>query len=197
MRLFRNSLWMYAPNMLTCFRGVPFVAMVAWYVASGSSAANPTATPQPEAQQVISPAVKRFYMDAAAAPPRSRAQQTVILQMAEKASNGKELLLVMRAADGAFPPETGTKAQPVERQVRSIVTAKMMACGTLDQLIEHATQYPVEPASARPFVERMFQLAEGNSDPRVWYRIRIAALHVKVDDLERQALARADKLAGK
>ena len=97
--------------------------------------------------------------------------------MAEKASNGKELLLTMRAAVGAFPAGTGSQENPAESQVRSIVTAKMMEFGTLDQLIEHATQYSVNPESARPFVQRMFQLAGQNSDTRVWYRIRLAASH--------------------
>jgi hypothetical protein len=52
--------------------------------------------------------------------------------------------------------------------VRSIVTAKMIELGTLDQLIEYATQYSVNPESARPFVQRIFQLGGRNSDSRVW-----------------------------
>jgi hypothetical protein len=160
-------------------------------------AAIPTARPQPEAEQVVSRSVKRFYMDAAAVAPRPPAQQKVILQMAEKASNGKELLLVMRAAVGGFRADAGSQEHPVERQVRSIVMAKMMECGTLDQLIEYATQYTVNPASARPFVQQIFRFGEGNSDPRVWYRIRISASHVNVGDLEQEAQARGDKLAGR
>jgi hypothetical protein len=178
--------------MLKGFRGVPFVCVVAWTLASGN-----TALPQPEAEQVVSAALKKLYMAAAAAPPQSPAQQKVILQMAEKASNGKELLLAMRAAVGAFPAGTGSQENPAESQVRSIVTAKMMELGTLDQLIECATQYSVNPESARPFVQRMFQLAGQNTDPRVWYRIKVAAAHLKVSDLERQAQARGDQLAGK
>ena len=81
--------------------------------------------------------------------------------------------------------------------MRSIVTAKMMELGTLDQLIEYAMQYPVNPESARPFVERMFQLGAEKSDPRVWYRIRVAASRLKVGDLERQAQTRGDQLAGR
>ena len=136
-------------------------------------------------------------MAASTAPPQSPAQQKVILRMAEKASNGKELLLVMRAAVGVFPAGTASQEQRAESQVRSIVTAKMMEFGTLDQLIEYATQYSVNPESARPFVQRMFQLGGENSDPRVWYRIRVAALRLKVGDLERQAQARGDQLAGR
>jgi hypothetical protein len=113
--------------------------------------------------------------------------------MAEKASNGKELLLVARAAIGAFPATAG----PEESQERSIVTAKMMELGTLDQLIDYATRYPVDAPTARPFVERMFQLGEGNSNPREWYRIRVVALRLKVGDLERQAQGRGDQLAGR
>ena len=179
------------------FRGVPFVVMVAWNLASANTAASSVAVPQPEAEQVVSAALKKLYMAAAAAAPQSPAQQKVILQMAEKASNGKELLLVMRAAVGTFPAGAGSQDHPAESQVRSMVTAKMMDLGTLDQLIEYATTYSVNPESARPFVQRMFQLAGQNSGPRVWYRIRIAASHLKVSDLERQAQARGDQLAGK
>jgi hypothetical protein len=183
--------------MLMGFRGVPFVVMVAWNLASGSSAASAAAVPQPEAEQVISAALKNLYMAAAAAAPQSPAQQKVILQMAEKASNGKELLLVMRAAVGTFPAGSGSQEHPAESHVRSIVTAKMMELGTLDQLIEYATQYPVNPESARPFVQRMFQLGDRSSNPRVWNGIRLAAYHLKVPDLERQAQARGNQLAGR
>lgn len=182
--------------MNTGLRGVPVVVMAAWTLASCSSAAKDV-VPQPEAEQVVSAALKKLYMAAAAAPPQSQAQQNVLLQMAEKASNGKELLLVLRAAVGAFPAGTAEREHPAERRIVSIVTAKMMELGTLDQLIECATGYSVNPESARPFVQRMFQLAGQNSDARVWYRIRIAASHLKVGDLERQAQARGDQLAGR
>ena len=188
---------MYAPNMLKGFRGVPIVAMVAWTLAAGNSAASNAAAPQPEAEQVVSAAMKKLYMAAAAAAPQSPAQHKVILEMADKASNGKELLLVMRAAVGAFPAGTGSQEHPAESQVRSIVTAKMMEHGTLDQLIEYASQYSVKPESARPFVQRMLQLADRDSDRRVWYRIRVVASRLKVGDLERQAQARGDQLAGR
>ena len=168
--------------MLKGFRGVPLVAMVAWTLAAGNSAASNAAAPQPEAEQVVSAAMKKLYMAAAAAAPQSQAQQKVILEMAEKASNGKELLLAMRAAVGAFPASAGSQEHPAERQVRSMVTAKMMEHGTLDQLIEYATQYSVNRESAQPFVQRMFQLAGQDSDRR---------------DLERQAQARGDQLAGR
>jgi hypothetical protein len=183
--------------MLKGFCGVPFVVLVAWNLASGNTLASDAAVPQPEAEQVVSAALKKLYMAAAAATPQSQAQQKVILQMAEQAWNGKELLLVMRAAVGAFPASTGSREHSAESQVSSIVTAKMMEHGTLDQLIECATQYSVNPESARPFVQRMFQLASQSSDPRVWYRIRVAASHLKVGDLERQAQARGDRLAGR
>ena len=183
--------------MLKGFCGVPVVVMVAWNLVSGSTAASNGAAPQPEAEQVVSSALKKLYMAAAAAPPQSQAQQNVIQQMAEKASNGKELLLVRRAAVGAFPASTGGQENPAETRVVSAVTAKMMELGTLDQVIEYATQYSVNPESSRPFVQRMFQLGDRNSDPRVWYRIRIAASHLKVPDLERQAQAKGDQLAGK
>ena len=132
--------------------------MAAWSLASCNTAAKKAAAPVPEAEQVVSASLKELYMAASAAAPQSAAQQKVILRMAEKASNGKELLLVMRAAVGVFPAGAGPQEQRAESQVRSIVTAKMMELGTLDQLIEYATEYSVDPESARPFVQRMFQL---------------------------------------
>lgn len=188
---------MYAPNMWKCFRGAPVVVMVVWSLASCSTASRNAAAPVPEAEQVVSADLKELYMAASGAAPRSVAQRQVILRMAEKASNGKELLLVMRAAVGVFPASAGPWEQPAESQVRSIVTAKMMKLGTLDQLIEYATQYSVDPESARAVVQRMFQLGGEKSDPRIWYQIRLAAFHLKVGDLERQAQARGDELAGR
>ena len=93
------------------FCGAPVVVMVAWSLASCNTAARNAAAPVPEAEQVVSAAMKELYMAASAAAPQSPAQQKVILQMAEKASNGKELLLVMRAAVGVFPAGTGPQEQ--------------------------------------------------------------------------------------
>ena len=177
------------------FRGVPVVLMVAWNLAFCDTAARSAAAPAPEAEQVVSAAMKKLYMAASAAAPQSAAQQEVILQMAEQASSGKELLLVVRAAVGVFP--AGSGPQRAERQMRSMVTAKMMDLGTLDQLIEYGTEYPIDPESARPFVQRMLQLGDNNSDPRVWHGIRVAAFRLKVGDLERQAEVRGDQLAGR
>ena len=73
----------------------------------------------------------------------------------------------------------------------------MMQTGTLDQLIELATQYTVNPDSARPFVQRMMELGAQSTNPRVWHRIRLVASRLKVPDLEKEALARAEELAGK
>ena len=171
--------------------------MVAWNLASCDAVARKAAAPVPEAEQRVGEALKDLYVAASLAAPQSPAQQKVILRMAEKASNGKELLLVMRAAVGVFLGGAGVQEQHAESQARSIVTAKMMELGTLDQLIEYAMQYSVSPESARPFVQRMFQLGEANTDSRVWYRIRVAASHLKVGDLEKQAQARGDQLAGR
>jgi len=183
--------------MLKGFRGAPVVVLVAYSLATGHTAAGHAAAPQPESEQVVSAEMKKLYMAAAAAAPQSQAQQSVIRQMAEKAANGKEVLLAMRAAVGAFPAFAGSQEDPAERQVRSLLTSKMMDFGTLDQLIEYAKQSSVYPESARPFVERMFQLAGPSSDKRVWYRIKVAAARLKVADLERQAQVKADQLAGK
>jgi hypothetical protein len=43
----------------------------------------------------------------------------------------------------------------------------------------------------------MFQLGQQQSEARDWYRIKTAAVRLKVDDLERQARVRADQLAGR
>jgi len=50
--------------------------------------------------------------------------------------------------------------------VRSVVTARMMEPGTLDQLIEYATEYSLDQESARQLVQHMFQLRNENPDPR-------------------------------
>ena len=188
---------MYAPNMWKRLRGVPVIVLVAWNLASCDAVARKAAVPVPEGEQFVGEALKDLYVAASLAAPQSPAQQKVILRMAEKASNGKELLLVMRAAVGVFPAGAGSQEQHAESQARSIVTAKMMELGTLDQLIEYAMQYSIDPESAGPFVQRMFQLGDENSDPRVWYRIRAAAFRLKAGDLERQAQARGDQLAGR
>ena len=165
--------------------------MLAWNLASCQSTPRQVA-PVPESEQVIRESMKDLYMAASAAPPQSREQQRVILKMADQAANGKELLLVMRAAVGVFPAGAAG-----EKQLHSKVAAKMMELATLEQLTDYATEYPVSPESARPFVERMFQLGDQNADPRLWSRIRLAAFHLQVKDLEQQAQARVNQLAGR
>jgi hypothetical protein len=128
-------------------------------------------------------------MAASAAAPQSSAQQKLIVTMAEKASNGKELLLVMRAAEGVFP-DGGSP-------VLKIVTDKVMQTATLDQMVDFAKKYPVDPSSARGYVQRMFELAEGSSDPGAWYRVRTTASRLKLSDLEAQAQAKRDELASR
>jgi len=186
---------MYASFMWKCFRAVVLSVAVAWSLASCHTASRKAAAPAPEAEQAISEGMKQLYMTASAAPPQSPAQQKLILRMAEKASNGKELLLAMRAAVGVFPAESGSPLQSLEKRVRSTVMAKMLETATLDQLIDYASAYIVDAENARPLVERMLQLGNDTSDLRAWHRIRAAAFHLKVSDLERQAQARMDQLA--
>jgi len=181
--------------MWTRLRGAPVVVVITWNLASCNNAGRKAEAPVPEAEQVVSPALKKLYMAAGAMSPRSPAQQKVILQMAESASNGKELLLVMRAAVGVFPVGAGPREQNLESRVRSMVTAKMMELGTVEQMIEYATAYSVSPESARPFVQRMFQLGGEERNSRLWYRIKGVAFHLNVADLERQAQDRADQPA--
>lgn len=164
-------------------------------MAACQTASQKAAAPAPEPEQVISDQVKELYMQVSTAPHQSRQQQKLILHMAETASNGKELFLVMRAAAGVFPAEAGSPGQDVERQLRAAVTAKMMKLATLDQLIDYAAAYPADAADVRALVERMFELGKASSDPRVWYRIRAAAFHLRLKDMELQAQAKADALA--
>lgn len=180
--------------MQECFRLFVTLA-VACTMASCGGASRTPATPTPEAEQAIGEALKELYMAASAAVPQSQHQQKIILQMANKAANGKELLLVMRAADGVFPPALDFAGGRIQDQVRSTVTTKMMQLATLDQLIEYATRYSIDEGRARAYVERMFELGDRNPDPRVWYRIRVAAVHWKVGDLGQKAQARGDELA--
>jgi len=77
---------MYAPNMWERFRGAPVVVMAAWSLASCDTPARSAAVPAPEAEQVVSAALKEFYMAPSAAPPQSPAQQKVVLQKTEEAS---------------------------------------------------------------------------------------------------------------
>ena len=177
--------------------GVPLVVMVTLNLASCQNAARRAAAPTPEADQAIRESLKDLYMKASAAAPQSAEQQKVVLRMAEKASNGKELLLVMRAAVGVFPAAARQQDRLQESRLHSTVANKMIQLATLDQLLAYESQYAVDPESARQFVERMVQLGESTSDPRVWYRIRAAASHLKVNDLERQGHARGEQLAGR
>jgi hypothetical protein len=43
----------------------------------------------------------------------------------------------------------------------------------------------------------MLQLGEGKSDSRVWYRVGVIASRLRLGDLERQARAKGDQLAGR
>jgi len=178
------------------FKGVLVVVMFACGLASCNSAKN-AAAPVPEAEQAVSVALKNLYMAASAAPPHSAEQQKIILQMATQAANGRELLLVMRAAVGVFPASPSSRESSAESRVRTLVTAKMLQFGTLDQLIEYASQYSVDPAYARRMIQRIFQLAGDSTNPRVWYRVKTAAYHLQVSDMERQAQIRAEQLAGR
>lgn len=131
-------------------------------------------------------------MKVSAAPPHSPEQQKLILTMAQEAANGKELLLVMRAEVGVFP--AGGLSE-VESQVQFLVLPKMMQVATLDQLVDFAEAHPVDAEYSRKFVERMFELANGVSEARTWYRIKTAAYHLGVRDLEQRAQSTGDRLA--
>ena len=174
--------------------GAPAILLAAWSLASCQAGARKAAAPPPESEQAIGDALKNLYMAASAATPQSAEQQKIIRRMAEKASNGKELLLVMRAAIGVFPSGESDSA---EKQVRSVVTAKLIAGGTLNQLIDYASGYTVDAEAARPLIQRMFELARDAPDPHVWRRIKVVANRLRLGDLEQQAQVRSEQLAGR
>jgi hypothetical protein len=175
---------------------IPLAAMAALALVS-CTGAKQDAVAKPESEQVVGEGLKDLYMACSAAAPQSAAQQKIVLQMAQTASNGKELLLAMRAAVGVFPAGAGGNRSPAELHVCSLVTAKMMNFATLDQLIEYSMQYPVAPESSRPYVQRMFELGSQNGDPRIWYRIKLAASRLRVGDLAAEAQAKGDQLKEK
>jgi len=180
---------------MKCFGTVLLIGAVAGILASCHTASRQAAVPTPEREQVISEALKELYMAVSMAPSQSLQQQKLILRMAQKATNGRELLLTMRAAVGVFASNAAAGAQTVESQVRATVTDKMMQLATLDQLIDYAKLYPVDAEHARRLVERMFELGNATTDARVWYRIRSMAFHLKEPDLVEQAQVKADQLA--
>jgi hypothetical protein len=175
---------------------IPLALMVALALASCHTAPQDASNP-PESAQAIRESLKTLYMDCSAAPPGSIAQQKLVLRMAEKASNGKELLLTLRAVVGVFPESADRETQRAESHLRSIITAKMMKLATLDQLIECAMRDAINREDAQPFVQHMFRLADQIHDARVWYRIQLAAFHLNASDLAQQAQAKGDLLAGK
>jgi len=183
--------------MRQCFRDALAVVTAAWFLAACQTVSHPAAAPTPESEQIVSGGLKELYMRVSTAPPHSPQQLELILNMAREAANGKELLLVMRAAEGVFASAAASPPGAVENQVHSTVTAKMMQFATLEQLIDYAVEYPVDAEHARRFAERLFELGNATSDARVWYRIKAAAYHLGVNDLERQAQARADDLASR
>ena len=182
--------------MEKCFRALA-VAAVAWMMAACQTAPRQAAAPAPESEQVISEGLKELYMKVSTASPQSQEQQKLILRMANQASNGKEVLLVARAADGVFPSDPASKPSPLENQIRSITAAKMIQLATLDQLVDYAVRYPVDSEHARPLAEHIFALGNQTTDSRVWYRIKAAANHLGAPDLVALAQANGDRLTAR
>lgn len=185
--LFKNAISLYAPNMRRNFRNALLVLTAAWILAACQTASRKASIPAPESEQVVREELKDLYMRVSTAVPHSQEQQKLILSMAREAANGKELLLVMRAAEGIFPA-------PVEAEVRSLVTTKMMDFATLDQLVDYAMGNPIDSGLARHYAERLLELGSQSSDAREWFRIKAAAHHLGAGDLEQQALAKAEQL---
>jgi hypothetical protein len=178
--------------MRKCFEHPLLLVGAASILAACHTASREALVPKPESEQVVRDEVKDLYMKASVAPRQSKEQQRLISKMAREAANGKELLLVMRAAEGVFPSGAASAEQT---QVYATVTTKMIEAATLDQLIDYAAQYPVDSAQARRFADRMLELGNRSDDARVWYRIRAAAYHLGLSDLQHQAQARAEQLA--
>ena len=175
---------------------VLLIGAAAWLLAGCHTASRQAAGPLPETEQVVSEELKEMYMAASAAPRQSPEQQRLFLRMAQKAANGKEVLLVMRATQGVYTGSAGA-ANSVENQVVSLTTNKIMQCGTLEQLVDYARLYSVDRGHAHAYLQRMFVLGTGSEDPRVWYEIRSVAFRLKEAELEQQALAKATQLSSR
>src|ERR1051326_3604523 len=184
---------MWSLRARICLGAAAVLTLISCHTASKQEVATA------ESQQVISESLKELYIACSAAPPQSSAQQNLVLRMAEQASSGKELLLVMRAGIGVFPSGQLSKphSQTAESRVRSIVVSKMRRAATLGQMIEYARLYSINPEDAPRFAERMLQLADESRDPRIWRGIKTAAYHLKISDLERMAQAKGDQLSAK
>ncbi len=170
------------------FLGAPLLIWAAGALTSCQSTERVAAAPVPESEQVVRESLKELYMSVSAAPAQSEKKKKLILRMADEASKGKELMLTMRAA-------MGITASSPQDDIQSAVTTKMMKVGTLDQLTDFEKQYEVPPATARPYVQRMFELGNGQTDPRVWQRIRATASRLKLADLEQAARVKAEELS--
>lgn len=184
---------MYPPYMWSHSSSAFMALFIVGSMTSCNNTSRTAAVPAPESEQQIGNAIKELYMAASAAAPQSEAQQKLILEMAGKAANGKELMLVMRAAEGVFP----AAAAAAMSRVRFLVAEKMVQVATLDQLVDFARHDTVHPDHARAIVQRMFELANESPDARVWYQIRATASRLKVNDLETQARERVDRLREK
>jgi hypothetical protein len=180
---------MYAPKVRNRFLRDLGLAFAFLGLTSCRMEPRSAAGPVPERQQTVGDAARTLYLAVSKAPPRSAEQRRLVLKMAEGATNGKELLMAMRAGMGVFPSAPGASDAIPEARVRSIVTAKMLKLGTLSQLLDYAAKYGVEAQDARPLVVRMCELGKTSSDPQVWRRIGATAARLNLGDLERLAQA--------
>jgi hypothetical protein len=182
---------MYSQGMWKLIHGIPLSVVLIGLTACQHAPEEPGYPNASPASQSISPAVEKLYMAHAAAPQHSAAQRGLVEQMAEKAGNGKELLLTMRVIAAVFPTPGSPEDQAAERRVRALVAEKMVRVATLEQLHEYAMRYAMTPVEGRAVVERMLQLAGNRSDPQTWNMIKRAARSVKADDLAQKAQAQA------
>jgi hypothetical protein len=176
------------------FRALLAAALSVGLTGCGSSPRTQEPASAAGDRQSIGPEMKRLYMACSAAPRQSPQQQKLVRQMAETASNGQELLMTMRASIGVFPGDAAASVQKEEHAVRSLVAAKLIKAGNLEELTQFAVQYTVNREDSRPLVERMFELASANRDPAQWQQVARAARGVSALDLAQQALAQREAL---
>ena len=123
-------------------------------------------------------------------------QQKLILRMVKTHPTGENCCWRCGPCSACFPLARRRQTEPGEPGACD-GTGQNDSAWHAGPVNRYAVVNPVDPDNAKPYVQRMFQLGNQTADVREWYRIKTVALHLKVDDLEQQAEARAEKLAGR
>ena len=133
---------MYSQGVWKLIHGIPLSVVLIGLTACQHAPEEPGYPNASPASQSISPAVEKLYMAHAGAPDHSAVQRGLVEQMAEKAGNGKELLLTMRVIAAVFSTPGSPEDRAAERRVRALV-AEMVRAATLEQLHEYAMRYAI------------------------------------------------------